>query len=80
MCNVLRYKEHCVIIIFLHRQVAPAMQNAPQVLVIPQDAGRWSALQKSLVVGGVYHVMAHTGQRKYCLWNGTQLVPCKLTR
>ena len=52
--------------------------QSPQVLIIPPDATRWQALQKSLIVGGVYHVMVHTGQRKYCLWNGTQLVPCTL--
>ena len=33
-------------------------------------------MQKSLVVGGVYHVQISNG-RKYCLWNGTNLVPCK---
>lgn len=51
----------------------------PQVLTIPPDSTRWLAMQKNLTIGGVYQVVA-TGstQRKYCLWNGSQLVPCKL--
>ena len=35
-------------------------------------------MQKGLIAGGVYHVMMPDGGRQYCLWNGRQLVPCKL--
>lgn len=46
---------------------------------IPQDPARWQELQKSLVQGGVYHVQQSGANREtmYCLWNGTQLVPCE---
>ena len=46
-------------------------------LTIPNDPARWEQMQRSLVVGGVYHVQMTNGHKKYCLWNGSQLVPCK---
>ncbi|ESN91103.1 hypothetical protein HELRODRAFT_194550 [Helobdella robusta] len=45
-------------------------------LVIPNDQTEWQNMQKNLMVGGLYHAQVPSGQRKYCLWNGTQLVPC----
>ena len=48
------------------------------MLTVPSDEVHWQQMQKGLVPGGVYHVQMPTGQRKYCLWNGKQLVPCKL--
>ena len=49
----------------------------PPTLVVPTDPSRWAQMQKNLVSGGVYHVKMPTGQPKYCLWDGTKLVPCK---
>lgn len=46
-------------------------------LTIPTDPARWEQMQRNLQVGGVYYVQMNNGQKKYCLWNGTQLVPCK---
>lgn len=48
----------------------------PPTLVVPTDPNRWAQMQKNLVSGGVYHVKMPTGQPKYCLWDGTKLVPC----
>ena len=55
-------------------------QAAAPVLQIPTDQSRWQMMQKGLIAGGVYHVMMPDGGRQYCLWNGKQLVPCKLAQ
>ena len=34
-------------------------------------------MQKNLLTGGVYYVKMPSGPPKYCLWDGTKLVPCK---
>ena len=60
------------------------MNNQPQAasfasappLVIPSNQRQWAMMQKTLVNGGVYHVQTHDGTKKYCLWNGSGLVPC----
>ena len=56
------------------------MSGRTPTLVIPSDPNRWREMQRSLVMGGVYHVQANQANAatQYCLWNGTQLVPCKL--
>ncbi len=53
------------------------MNQAPPLLTIPEDHDQWNNLKTKLVAGGVYQVQTRDGQRKYCLWNGTTLVPCK---
>lgn len=57
------------------RTALPPGQQAP-TLVIPQDTARWNAMKKTLMVGGVYQVQMQDGRRKYCLWNGNDLLPC----
>ena len=52
--------------------------SAAPLLVVPNDAAKWQAMQKNLVVGGVYHVQMANGEKRYSLWNGSRLVPCKL--
>jgi len=56
------------------RTALPPGQQAP-TLVIPQDSQRWNAMKKTLMVGGVYQVQMQDGRRKYCLWNGNDLLP-----
>lgn len=50
-----------------------------QTLIIPSNPRQWQAMQKNLVSGGVYHVQTTDGTKKYCLWNGSNLVPCELS-
>jgi hypothetical protein len=57
------------------QMVARPNANTP-TLVIPNDASRWNAMKKTLMVGGVYQVQMGDGQRKYCVWNGSNLQPC----
>ena len=58
---------------------ASAAQGTP-TLVVPTDSAKWRDMQRNLVVGGVYHVQQQGNPphaARYCLWNGSTLVPCK---
>ena len=71
----------------IRHPAAPAQNPASRggatgtpTLIIPTDPGKWREMQRNLVVGGVYHVQQQAnGQQgaQYCLWNGSQLVPCE---
>ena len=64
----------------MHNPTSGGQQVAGRTptLIIPSDPTKWREMQRSLVVGGVYHVQTAGSQgTQYCLWNGTQLVPCK---
>ncbi len=56
---------------------ARQVSGAPPLLNIPEDPEQWNSVKEKLVPGGVYQVQTRDGQRKYCLWNGSTLVPCK---
>ena len=56
---------------------ALAPNQQPPTLTIPQDTAQWNAMKKTLMVGGVYQVQMQDGRRKYCLWNGAELLPCE---
>ena len=75
---LIRSHHHC-----FQSQPAPKSSSASTagttapLLVVPTDQTKWATMQKDLVEGGVYHVELPTKERKYFLWDGVRLVPCK---
>ena len=52
------------------------MVQLESTLIIPNNPAHWQQMQRYLQVGGVYHVQMNNGQKTFCVWNGTHLLPC----
>ena len=69
------FAKYCMFLFHRHRWTR-IWSGAP-TLIVPNDPVRWQSMQKTWCLEASTMCKMSNGNKRYCLWNGSQLVPCE---